>query len=73
MKTALGNFYTYPKGAAKQGPDEVCSLIRLKIQKMSPAIKELNMFNDPCGGQNRNNTLVRVCLDFDIALIKIYQ
>ena len=62
MKTGSSNFYIYPEGIAKRGPDEVCSLLWLKIQDMSPTVKELHIFSDACGGQNRNNTLVRFLL-----------
>lgn len=62
VKTGSANFYTYPEGVAKRGPDEVCSLLWLKIQDMSPTIKTLHIFSDACGGQNRNNTLVRFLL-----------
>jgi hypothetical protein len=34
----------------------------MKIQQMSPTVKELHVFSDACGGQNRNNTLVRFLL-----------
>lgn len=75
LKTNLANFYTYSEGEAKRGPDEVCSLLWKTIQNMDPAIKELHVFSDACGGQNRNNTLIR----FFLTLItlgrfkKIYQ
>lgn len=59
LKTKSAEFFVYPEGEAKRGPDEVCSMIWLKIQKMSPEIKELHVFSDAAGGQNRNNTLVR--------------
>lgn len=75
IKTGSADFYVYPEGEAKRGPDEVCSMLWLNIQNMSPDIKELHVFSDACGGQNRNNTLVR----FFLALVatgrfsKIYQ
>lgn len=75
IKTDSADFYVYPEGEAKRGPDEVCSMLWLKIKNMSPEIKELHVFSDACGGQNRNNTLVR----FFLALVatgrfrKIYQ
>ncbi|GBP78544.1 hypothetical protein EVAR_61676_1 [Eumeta japonica] len=59
LKTNEAHFYTYHEGEAKGGPDEVCSLLWMMIQKMDPKIKELHVFSDACGGQNRNNTLIR--------------
>lgn len=75
IKTDNAEFYVYPEGEGKRGPDEVCTMLWLNIQNMSPDIKELHVFSDACGGQNRNNTLVR----FFLALVatgrftKIYQ
>lgn len=62
LKTNCADFYTYHEGVAKRGPDDVCSLLWKTIQHMDPAIKELHVFSDACGGQNRNNTLIRFML-----------
>lgn len=75
LKTNSADFYTYHEGEAKRGPDEVCSLLWKTIQNMDPSVKELHVFSDACGGQNRNNTLIR----FFLTLVaknrfeKIYQ
>ena len=34
----------------------------MKIQQINPNVKELHVFSDACGGQNRNNALVRFLL-----------
>lgn len=71
----IADFYVYPEGEAKRGPDEVCSMLWMKIKSLSPDIKVLHVFSDACGGQNRNHTLVA----FFLALVavgrfnKIYQ
>lgn len=62
LKTNSANFYTYHEGEAKRGPNEVCSLLWKTIQNMDPSVKELHVFSDACGGQNRNNTLIRFFL-----------
>ncbi|CAG9784775.1 unnamed protein product [Diatraea saccharalis] len=62
LKSNTANFYTYHEGEAKRGPDEVCSLLWKTIQNIDPAVKVLHVFSDACGGQNRNNTLVRFFL-----------
>ena len=62
VKTGLTNFVTYPEGVANRGPDEVCSLLWMITQEMSDTIQELHISSDACGGQNRNNTLVRLLL-----------
>jgi hypothetical protein len=62
MKTDSAKFYTYLEGIAKRGPEEVCSLVWMKIQQMSPIVKELQVFSDACGAQNRSNTMVRFLL-----------
>jgi hypothetical protein len=46
MKTDSVEFYTYHEGIAKRGPDEVCSLVWMKIQQMSATVKELHVFSD---------------------------
>lgn len=62
LKSNSADFYTYHEGEAKRGPDDVCSLLWKTIQNMNPAIKELHVFSDACGGQNRNHTLIRFLL-----------
>ncbi|GBP40872.1 hypothetical protein EVAR_88933_1 [Eumeta japonica] len=64
LKTNEAHFCTYHEGEAKRGPDEVCSLLWMMIQRMDPKIKELHVFSDACGGQNRNNTLIRIQGDY---------
>lgn len=63
LKTNESMFYTYQEGSGKKGPNEVCTLILKYIQtKIPDEVKELYIFSDACGGQNRNHTLVRMLL-----------
>lgn len=61
-------FYTYHEGLAKKGPNEVCTFIAHYIETfMPPEVKELYVFSDACGGQNRNHTLIRMLLTLTIS------
>lgn len=56
-------FFTYHEGEGKRGPDEVCTFLKMYIeQKIDPSVKELYIFSDACGGQNRNHTVIRFWL-----------
>lgn len=56
-------FYTYHEGSGKKGPNEVCTMILDYINtKVPPEVKELYVFSDACGGQNRNHTLIRLLM-----------
>lgn len=63
LKTNESVFYSYLEGSGKKGPHEVCTMILKYINtQISPEVKELYIFSDACGGQNRNHTLVRMLL-----------
>lgn len=56
-------FYTYHEGSGKKGPNEVCTMLLDYINTKIPAeVKEIYVFSDACGGQNRNHTLLRLLL-----------
>ena len=60
VKNNSSKFYTYHEGIACKGPNEVCSFISDYIDKyIPPEVKELHIFSDACGGQNRNHTVTR--------------
>ncbi|CAH2088771.1 unnamed protein product [Euphydryas editha] len=45
-----------------KGPNETCSFLLKYIQEQIPsAIKELYLFTDCCGGQNRNHVMISLC------------
>lgn len=53
----------YHEGVARKSPNEVCSIIYEYILKEIPEETEhLHIFSDGCGGQNKNHTLIRLCL-----------
>ncbi|KAF2888897.1 hypothetical protein ILUMI_17276 [Ignelater luminosus] len=60
LKTDNSHMYMYHDGIARQSPDEVGSLLRDYIEKNIPGdFKELYLFSDNCGGQNKNHTVLR--------------
>lgn len=63
LKTGKTMFYVYHEGMGKKGPNEVCSFIMDFINReISPNIKHFHIFSDGCGGQNKNHTVIRMCL-----------
>lgn len=61
MKNNKAYFYTYAEGEANKGPNEVCSMVLSFIQNHMPnEVKELHVFSDACGGQNRNHAFCRL-------------
>ena len=55
--------YSYHKGKAKKGGNEVCSFLYHYIQKHIPEhVNELHLFSDGCAGQNKNHIMIRFCL-----------
>ena len=48
------------KDMGEKSPDEVCTfLLDYMTNELPPTIKNLILFSDSCGGQNKNHTLVR--------------
>ncbi|CAG9789629.1 unnamed protein product [Diatraea saccharalis] len=63
LGSGKSRLYLYHQGIARKSPDEVTSFISDYIHEViPPQVKHLHIFADACGGQNRNNTLVRLCL-----------
>lgn len=63
MKTDEVVYFIYHEGTAKKGPNEVCSFLYQYIKDYIPDnVRELHLFSDNCPGQNKNNTLIRMCV-----------
>lgn len=63
LKTQKSFFYIYHEGQAAKGPNEVCSFILDYIKNVAPEeATELRLFCDNCPGQNKNHTVVRMCM-----------
>lgn len=55
-------FYVYPETVGNKGADEVCSfLFHFVMHFLDPAVKQLEIFCDSCGGQNKNNVVFKFC------------
>ena len=53
-------FYCYDETVAKKGADNVCSMLYHFINNhISEDVKDLDLFCDGCGGQNKNYTFIR--------------
>lgn len=60
MGNNTATFFTYHEGIAKRGPDEVSRFLEMYLdQNIEPTVKELYIFSESCGGQNRNHTVLR--------------
>lgn len=63
LKTGKTMFYVYHEGMGKKGPNEVCSFIMDFINsEIPPNIEHFHIFSDGCGGQNKNHSVIRMCL-----------
>lgn len=63
LKTRKTMFYVYHEGMGKKGPNEVCSFIMDFINRnIPPNIQHFHIFSDGCGGQNKNHSVIRMCL-----------
>ncbi|CAH1100476.1 unnamed protein product [Psylliodes chrysocephalus] len=63
MKTDQVVYFIYHEGCGKKGPNEVCFFLYQYIKEYIPdSVRELHLFSDNCPGQNKNNTLIRMCL-----------
>nr|CAD7459469.1 unnamed protein product [Timema tahoe]CAD7461930.1 unnamed protein product [Timema tahoe] len=61
LSTGESFFYAYDETVARKGADEVSSfLFYFVMVQLDPAVKELDIFCDSCGGQNKNWTLFRL-------------
>ncbi|XP_050314378.1 uncharacterized protein LOC126748889 [Anthonomus grandis grandis] len=63
LKNGSAQFFLYHEGLAKKGPNETCSFLFKYIKQNVPAsVKELHLYSDGSGGQNKNNVMTRFCL-----------
>lgn len=63
LSTGRSMFYVYHEGMGKKGPNEVCSFIMDYINREIPTnIRNFHIFSDGCGGQNKNHSVIRMCL-----------
>lgn len=63
LNTGKAYFYLYHEGIANKGPNEVCSFIMDYITNyVDPDVRELRLYSDNCPGQNKNHTMVRMCM-----------
>ena len=65
--------YCYDETTARKGGDDVSSMLyNYFINKLSPTIKNLELFCDSCGGQNKNWTVFRM-LYYMVHVIKRFE
>lgn len=62
LKTDESRFFLYHEGIALKGPNETCSFLYNYILEQVPhTVRELYIFTDGCGGQNRNHVMISLC------------
>ena len=70
VQTCILHAYLYPESAGKKGANNTASLIMhlLKSKYVSHhqlhyncPLNELNLIMDNCGGQNKKNTIIKMC------------
>ena len=65
IKSRRSTVYLYHEGEAKKGANEVCSFLCHYFDNyVSEEVSEVHLFSDGAPGQNKNNTIVRMCLAF---------
>ena len=53
-------FYKYHEGHGRRFSDEVCTfLLDYMTNELPPTVKNVILFSDSYGGQNKNHTLIR--------------
>ena len=63
FKTGESFFYIYHEGNGNKGPNEVFFFLLHYIKNYVPDnVEELLLFCDNCPGQNKNNTVIRMCM-----------
>lgn len=60
LSSGDSTFYCYDQTVAKKGSDEVVSMLHhFFTEVLSPQVRDLHMFADSCGGQNKNFTVIK--------------
>nr|CAH7748233.1 unnamed protein product [Callosobruchus chinensis] len=63
IKTRKSVFYVHHEAEARKSPNEVCSFLLNYIENyIGPNVRELRLLSDNCPGQNKNHSLIRMCL-----------
>lgn len=63
LKDDSSMIFLYHEGKAHKGPDEVCLFLLKYINENIPSsVEELHLYSDGCGGQNKNNHVIRFLL-----------
>lgn len=62
FKSETATIFLYHDGTAKKGANEVVSFLFNFIDTLSKDIKNIYIFSDGCGGQAKNNIIVRSLL-----------
>lgn len=62
LKTNNATLYLYHEGQARKSPDEVCSFLNKYIENLPNSVRNLLVFSDGTGGQNKNHTVTRYLL-----------
>lgn len=60
LSNGSSTFYTYDQTVAKKGSDDVASMLyHFFMNILDPEIREIHIFCDSCGGQNKNKTIIK--------------
>ena len=51
--------FCWPETLAKRGSDEVVSCLHATFAQLPPEVTALRLYSDGCGGQNKNNNVMR--------------
>jgi hypothetical protein len=53
--TGIGYMYVWSEGVASRGPQEIASCLKENVERnLQNQAKEVTLYSDSCGGQNRN-------------------
>lgn len=55
-------FYIYHEGMACKELNKVCSFLHNYLMQVPPIIKNIHLYSENCGGQNKNHSLCRMLL-----------
>lgn len=60
LSNGFSTFYCYDQTVAKKGSDDVVSMLHhFFTEVLSPQVRNLHIFADSCGGQNKNFTVIK--------------